>query len=376
MVNRAKRLTGLNPLAYMGVEPVSPPQFVTQDFNPTVNDWQNFNLGTIWLNTATEGIWMLVSLQNNQAKWVLIGIGGGDVLTLTGNDAVIVSPDGAGNIDIITNNATVKFGGTPNTLTQDFGLSNLVLGSSIPAVNIGLRNVGLGDDVLIAVTDGSDNTAVGFDSLSSLTTGSSNTALGSGSGNIYTTESNNIVIGNTGTAADSGVIRIGTNGTQTSAFISGVAGVAVANTNMVTIDTVTGELGSQAVPGVGGLGFFVGFPRVILNNTGSITYTGLYSNTDSTTIATVESVIPMNGTLSNMYVDVGANANTSSGTITLNINGVNTALQVTIPALTTGVFSDLINSVNVNAGDLIVFEKSQATVGTSIGTMNIKFVPT
>lgn len=70
MVNRAKRLTGLNPLSYLGVEPTSPPQFVTAQRNPTSIDWQNFDLGTIWLNESDNSIWFLVSLNNNQATWI------------------------------------------------------------------------------------------------------------------------------------------------------------------------------------------------------------------------------------------------------------------------------------------------------------------
>ena len=44
------RLSGLNPLAYMGVEPLTPPALVVQQtMTPTVNDFQNFNVGTFWL---------------------------------------------------------------------------------------------------------------------------------------------------------------------------------------------------------------------------------------------------------------------------------------------------------------------------------------
>ena len=82
-INRAQRLSGLNPLAYIGVEPLSPPQFVAYAFPPTVNDWQNFNLGCLWLNTATVNrtiptadVWILASLFNNQATWVPFSGGG------------------------------------------------------------------------------------------------------------------------------------------------------------------------------------------------------------------------------------------------------------------------------------------------------------
>ena len=45
-------------------------------------------------------------------------------------------------------------------------------------------------------------------------------------------------------AGDSGVIRIGTGGTQTSFLAAGIAGVSVSNQAQVMINTSTGQLGS------------------------------------------------------------------------------------------------------------------------------------
>lgn len=38
----SKRLSGLNPLAYMGVEPLTPAATYNQFLDPTVNDFQGF----------------------------------------------------------------------------------------------------------------------------------------------------------------------------------------------------------------------------------------------------------------------------------------------------------------------------------------------
>ena len=90
-----------------------------------------------------------------------------------------------------------------------------------------------------------------------LLTGSYNIAIGANSsggasGVQWTsTESGNIAIGSAGVTGESNVTRIGTQALQTAAYMAGVSGVSVANLNIVTINTVTGQLGSQAAPSTG-----------------------------------------------------------------------------------------------------------------------------
>lgn len=113
--------------------------------------------------------------------------------TITGNSG-IATPS-SNNINIITANATVKFVGAAATLTQDFGLSNLILGSSAASITSATNNVGIGNNVLNALTTGSQNTAAGLNALTSITSGGFNTALGGGSGDVLTTGSNNVLVG-------------------------------------------------------------------------------------------------------------------------------------------------------------------------------------
>jgi hypothetical protein len=101
------KLSGINPLAYMGVEPNSPAQTVVFDFAPTVND-TNFNLGTLWLDTADQVPWELVSLANGTAVWISLGGGAANLQTLSADGPTVVNPT-AGNINI--------FGGTGITTT-------------------------------------------------------------------------------------------------------------------------------------------------------------------------------------------------------------------------------------------------------------------
>lgn len=76
---QAKRLSGLHPLAYMGVEPTAPPLLVIQTRQPTTEDSKNFNLGTIWIyrTSGADEIWMLVDLAGNVATWVQLYPGAG-----------------------------------------------------------------------------------------------------------------------------------------------------------------------------------------------------------------------------------------------------------------------------------------------------------
>ncbi len=216
---------------------------------------------------------------------------GGLVHTLTGNSGIATAS--AGNINVITANSTPKFVGSGSTLTLDFSLSNLILGSPGSAITSGTSNVGVGQSAFTSITSGnrniaigasssqnmttstnnvaigtstlttavntSDNVAIGNSALASLTTGGSNISIGSnalgtintgannvgigpGTGNAYNgAESSNILISNTGVNAESNTIRIGTNGSSTGqqnrAFLAGVTGVTVAASSPVGVNT-------------------------------------------------------------------------------------------------------------------------------------------
>ncbi len=144
--------------------------------------------------------------------------------------------------------------------TSSNGVGNVILGKEAGSnLSTGFANTGIGIQTLHTLSVGNQNVAVGGIALNSLLTGSNNVGLGyfalgsvaTGSGNIgiglgggaSLTNSNNIAIGNLGTSADSGVIRIGTAGTQTSAFIAGINGVASSSGTAVYINS-SGQLGT------------------------------------------------------------------------------------------------------------------------------------
>jgi hypothetical protein len=111
----------------------------------------------------------------------------------------------------------------------------------------GNYNTANGYVALFNNTTGSNNTAVGYGSLyspGSTTTGNSNTAIGYQAGNAYTgNESNNIDIGNSGSAGESGIIHIGTPGTQTAIYIAGIYGQTSASGLEVLVNS-SGQLGN------------------------------------------------------------------------------------------------------------------------------------
>lgn len=97
---------------------------------------------------------------------------------------------------------------------------------------------------------GNYNTAIGYGAHGNAgmaTTGSYNTSLGYNSANNYIgAETSNILIGNTGTAAENNVIRIGTQGTgnaqQNTCFIAGITGATV--TGAAVLCSTSGQLGT------------------------------------------------------------------------------------------------------------------------------------
>lgn len=200
--------------------------------------------------------------------------------TITGNSGGALTPT-AGNWNIITANSTAKFVGAGSTLTLDFSLTNLILGNNGSTITIGTANDGFGLGVLQNITSGTSNSAFGNASLQNITIGSQNSAYGASSGTALNTGgnntlvgfqsglllqsgnssvalgyqsgsawgaavSNNIAIGSIGAVADSARIRIGTNGTHTSAFFAGIDGVNVGSVAKV-VTMASDQLGTATI---------------------------------------------------------------------------------------------------------------------------------
>ena len=142
----------------------------------------------------------------------------------------------------------------------------------------GNGNVSGGTNALVSITGGTgaQNVAYGEGALWQLTDGDGNIALGNDAGSNYTsTESNNISIGNAGSTGEAGVIRIGTEGTQDSAYMAGIYGSTPGDsgsTSVVLVD-MNGNLGSTPLAGIAGATGDTG-PQGIQGDTGPTGPTG------------------------------------------------------------------------------------------------------
>lgn len=191
--------------------------------------------------------------------------------TAIGHEALKnILPAGSGNTALGYRALLSSTTGSENTacgfgalLSNTTGLQNTASGFDALGGNVsGQRNTAHGKGALFSNTSGSMNTASGFGALSglssgisnvavgnealaNLTTGSRNIAVGSNAGFSLTGGSDNIAIGNTGGASDVAAIRIGTSGTHTKAFMSGIRGVTTgfADGVAVLIDSA-GQLGT------------------------------------------------------------------------------------------------------------------------------------
>lgn len=228
--------------------------------------------------TSTTGALQSASTGIGTSGFVLTSTGAASLPTwqATAGVTTINGDTGSATGSTITFNAnsncgsSVLFAASASTVSLKVTdvIHNTIIGNSAGNGTIsGIDNSGLGFDVLLHLTSGSANTALGSGSLVALTSGSNNTglgenslisiitghdniAIGAGAGGSYTSsENSNIIIGNLGTLGESNVIRIGTQGSgsgqQSTCYVAGITGVAVSNLNMVTINTSTGQLGSQ-----------------------------------------------------------------------------------------------------------------------------------
>lgn len=272
-----------------------------------------------------------------------------------------------------------------NALTLATGAQNTAVGSGALATSsTAVANVAVGFDSLTLASTGSDNTAVGQNSGNKISTGANNTAIGvstlqttTGSNNIalgqsagfglVAAESSNIIIGNQGTAGDNNTIRIGTQGAgagqQNKAFMAGITGVAVANLNLVTINTVTGQLGSEAATAVG--------IQIVDGDSGNATGNTITIFANTGTVNSGSSVTFVGDNVSTITFDVtDAGANTLIGRLSGNnaLTGTdNTGLgETTLRALTTGS-----QNVAVGVGSLQSTLTGSDNVGVGFESLNL-----
>jgi hypothetical protein len=299
------RLSGINPLAYVGVEPSQPPQMLVLPRAPLPSDSVGYNLGTYWLVAAPPPtmnweLWILVDLTAGVATWIQLypGSSSGGAKQFDEDVGIAVpalgiinvfgganmNTFGSGNTIVINLNETIHWPSTNSDGTigaiylggsngsggylfmHNYGVDNTWLGEN--AGNLTLtdgtanNNTGIGYIALNSLTTGTLNTAIGAEALSSLTsgdsnfaggaaclefllTGSNNTCIGVNTGSNYVgAETENILIANPGVASETNTIRIGVEGTQTAAYMAGIYDEPIGTPNGVVYVDSTGKLGT------------------------------------------------------------------------------------------------------------------------------------
>lgn len=184
------------------------------------------------------------------------------VQTLSNNTANDNTANGAAALQLNTTGSSNTASGAFALQLNTTGESNAAFGAEALSANTtGSGNLAYGRFALYRNTKGDDNVAIGYTSLQfnkkgnanmalgraalSANTGSSNIALGADAGSKLTTGDNNIDIGAVGAAGESNTIRIGRNGTHTSAFFQGIYGRPVTNGVPVMVNS-NGRLGVNA----------------------------------------------------------------------------------------------------------------------------------
>lgn len=112
----AKRLTSRNPLAYIGVEPLTPANTTQSKRNPTIDDFKNFEIGDVWVNTEIDEIWMLSSKTSTSGTWIQVGDSGGVGASQFATDAGTAAALGD-TINIVGGSLINTDALTPNTVT-------------------------------------------------------------------------------------------------------------------------------------------------------------------------------------------------------------------------------------------------------------------
>jgi len=123
---RPKRVTGAEPLSYMGVEATTPPQLIVQPRTPT-SQQNNFNIGDLWVNSLTNEVWFLTNLVGGVATWTEVT---GGVLTVNADTGSATAVNDEMNViggNVVVTSAT---GDTVTVGLTQGGDGQLVVGAT------------------------------------------------------------------------------------------------------------------------------------------------------------------------------------------------------------------------------------------------------
>jgi len=157
MAVRDTRLTGLNPLAYMGVNAGSPPNIQQYDRAPTTDDYKKFIVGDLWIDRSStpRNAYMLVNKALNpstkvvEGTWIevtgtvpsggtdgqiLVGVTGADSVwtDLTSTGGTITVTGGAGTLNIESGGAVpIQFDADSGSAAPAAGVLDILGGGGV-----------------------------------------------------------------------------------------------------------------------------------------------------------------------------------------------------------------------------------------------------
>lgn len=321
MVNRVRKLSGINTLAYMGVEPEQVSGDIVTDRAPTTDDRARNLIGTRWVQRDTAigandaRIWILTRLDGSgpsgTATWTELETGGTGMgvdffTTDDGNTALPSAGEidfGGGtstggvatNLNTFTNpnNSENMFVATNNSLfqphTADINTGVYGLGGSADANRFlhnygdgggsdgntwlglgggnfaltGTQNTGLGRSTLAAIESGSNNTMAGFQSGDAITSGGTNTGYGNFVLSSLVTGSSNTAFGASAgsayTGAESSNILIKNTGVaaESNTIRFGTTGAGAGQQNRFFMGGITDVAGTIEPPTTDGLRYLM-----------------------------------------------------------------------------------------------------------------------
>lgn len=247
------RLNGLNPLSYIGANPYSPPNLISDNRPPTSNDRKNFDIGSIWIDRSpvapsSPDVWMLVRIVTNTATWIKLAEGESSAETFPTDLGTAVPA--AGVLNIVGDGDNISTAGAGNTVTislsddvadvfqTDIDFAIPVAGSLEIAGGTSITTVGAGDVVTIHVDS---DVATSYKGDSGTATPAANVITIAGGSNVTTNAAGSTVTitasgGGGGAANASFLAHQAADGGDPSATASGVKlGAAVVMTEVYDI---------------------------------------------------------------------------------------------------------------------------------------------
>lgn len=298
----SKRLTGLNPLAYMGVEPGMPSNMYMNANAPTPTDVQNFNLGDFWVDTTTQQLWVLVSQARGVATWITLFGGASDQFVTDSGTAI----PAAGIINLNGDGVNISTIGSGNTVHVNM--------SPDPTFT-GITLTGFTGGVLV-----SNNSGV----ISEVSTTNHSLLVGNAAGTISSlgvATNGQLPIGSTGANPVLSTITAGSGVTVT----NGAGSITIAASGSVPL---TFDADSGAANPSGGIITFHGGTGITTSAAGStvtITSTGAELTFDGNTGSATES-----GGIINIVGTGGLSTSASGNTVTISGGNVPISLQFTL----------------------------------------------